>query len=66
MSGPNLQLTRLLTRTFIYYAAIQVMQEWGDVGNVRPVHLREAHRQIEAAGELPNAPKTLRFGRPRS
>ena len=49
----------------MHHTAIQVMQQWGDVGNVRAVHLREAHRQIELAGELPSTPKTLKFGRPR-
>jgi transcription initiation factor TFIID subunit 11 len=42
--------------------AISVMQEWGDQGPIRPVHLREAYRRIEASGSIPTAPTSLKFG----
>jgi hypothetical protein len=43
-------------------AAQTVMQEWNDVGPIRPVHLREAYQRMEEHGGLPNAPKTQKFG----
>lgn len=53
-------ISRILTLNQI--VAITIMQEWGDVGPVRPIHLREAYRRIEAAGKMPTSPATRKFG----
>ena len=42
--NPSLGSNQLNTS---YSVAREVMEDWGDTGNIRPDHLREAHRRYK-------------------